>query len=97
MKRSYALVRIASLLATAFATVFLSQAESGDRHISTAHQKQTSAHAIHIVDQNGQPAVSGVPSGTGQIFDVAVGVDGLTFTPSTANIQVGDTVRWTWL
>lgn len=97
MKRLNALVRIASLLATTFATVFLSQAESGDRHISAAHQKQTSGHAIHIVDQNGRPAVSGVPSGTGQIFDVAVGVDGFTFTPSTANIQVGDTVRWTWL
>ncbi len=93
MKRLNALVRIASLLATTFATVFLSQAESGDRHISAAHQKQTSAHTIHIVDQNDRPAVSGVPSGTGQIFDVAVGQGGDVFVPDKLNISVGDTVR----
>ncbi len=97
MKRLNAVVRLTFLLAATFATGFLSQAESGDRHISAAHQKQTSAHTIHIVDQNGRPAVSGVPSGTGQIFDVAVGVDGFSFTPPTANISAGDTVRWTWL
>jgi plastocyanin len=96
MKRLNALVRIASLLATTFTTVFLSQAESGDRHISAAHQKQTSAHTVHIVDQNGRPAVSGVPSGGGQIFDVAVGKGGDVFVPDTVTISVGDTVRWTW-
>jgi plastocyanin len=78
------------------ALVFSPQAESGDRRIATAQLKHTSGHAIHVVDQNGRPVASGVPSGTGQIFDVAVGVDGFTFTPSTANISVGDTVRWTW-
>jgi len=96
MKRSNAAARIAFSLAATFALVFSSQAQSGDRHIITAQQKQTSAHAIHIVDQNGRPVVNGVPSGTGQIFDVSVGLDGLTFTPPTANISVGDTVRWTW-
>jgi len=40
--------------------------------------------------------VSGVPSGTGQIFDVAVGQGGDVFVPDTVNISVGDTVRWTW-
>lgn len=96
MKRSNPIVRIAFLLAATFTTVFLSQAGSNDRYISTAHQKQTSAHTIHIVDQNGRPAVSGVPSGGGQIFDVAVGKGGDVFVPDTVTISVGDTVRWTW-
>jgi plastocyanin len=53
---------------------------------------------IRIFDQNGQPAVNGVPSGVGQIFDVAVGpaAQGFQFVPDTVNISVGDTVRWTW-
>src|SRR5215813_4511183 len=54
-----------------------------------------SAPPLRIVDQNLQPAVSGVPSG-GQIFDVAVGQGGDVFVPDTVNISVGDTVRWTW-
>src|SRR4029077_15389476 len=42
-------------------------------------------------------AVSGVPSATSQIVDVTVAPGGtLTFDPSTVNISVGDTVRWTW-
>ena len=47
------------------------------------------------MDQNGRPAVSGVPTG-GQIFDVAVGQGGDVFVPDSVNISVGDTVRWTW-
>src|SRR4029450_8520115 len=86
MKRLNAPIRIGLFLAAMFALVFSSQAP----------QPRRSAHAIYIVDQNGQPAVSGVPSGGGQIFDVAVGQDGLVFTPDTVNISVGDTVRWTW-
>jgi plastocyanin len=96
MKRLNAVVRLIFALATMFALVFSSQAQSDDRHIITAQQKRSSAPAIHIVDQNGQPVVNGVPSGTGQIFDVAVGIDGFTFTPPTSNISAGDTVRWTW-
>jgi plastocyanin len=96
MKRSNPIVRIAFLLAATFTTVFLSQAGSNDRYISTARQKQNSAHTIHIVDQNGQPAVNGVPSGGGQIVDVAVGKGGDVFVPDTVTISVGDTVRWTW-
>jgi Kelch motif protein len=65
MKRFNAAVRVASLLAATFTLLFSSQAGPGDRYTSIAHQKQTSAHVIHIVDQNGQPAVSGVPSGGG--------------------------------
>jgi len=54
-----------------------------------------SAPPIRILDQNGQPAVNGVPSATSTIFDVTVGPD-FAFHPDTVNISVGDTVRWTW-
>jgi plastocyanin len=96
MKRLNTVVKLTFLLATTFAIVFLSQAGLADRHVTKARQKERVAHAITIVDQNGRPAVSGVPSGTGQIVDVAVGQGGLVFVPDTVNISVGDTVRWTW-
>ena len=86
--------RLIFWLAAIFAIGILVRAESSEKRANKAKPK--SAPFIHIVDQNGRPAVNGVPSGTGQIFDVAVGVDGFTFTPPTANISVGDTVRWTW-
>src|SRR5436190_8033267 len=86
MKQLNAVVRLTFYPAATFALVFSSEAQ----------QKQTSAPAIRIVDQNGRPAVSGVPSGGGQIFDVAVGQGGFVFVPDTVNISVGDTVRWTW-
>jgi plastocyanin len=96
MKRLNAVLRLTFSLLAMFAMVFLSQAQSGNSHLATAEQKRSSAHVIHIVDQNGQPAVSGVPSGGGQIFDVDVGNGGLTFDPDKLSISVGDTVRWTW-
>jgi len=78
-----------------FATVFFSQAESRDRRPAPTTHKVHANHAIHIVDQNGRPAVSGVPSPTGAIVDVQVG-PGFAFEPDTVNITAGDTVRWTW-
>ena len=72
---------------------FLVRAESGEKRANAPNRK--SAPPLRIVDQNGRPAVSGVPSG-GQIFDVAVGQGGDVFVPDTVNISVGDTVRWTW-
>ncbi len=96
MKQLNAVARLTFFLATIFAMVFLSQAESREKHISTAQQKKPAAPGIHIVDQNGRPAVSGIPTGGGQIFDVAVGKGGDVFVPDTVNISVGDTVRWTW-
>jgi plastocyanin len=94
MKRSNA-VRAIFWLGMVFAIVFLVRAESGDRRISTPHTK--SAPPIRILDQNGQPAVNGVPSPTGTIFDVTVGGgNGFQFVPDTVNISVGDTVQWTW-
>ena len=96
MKRLNAVLRLTFSLATMFAIVFLSQAESRNKRPSTTQQKSPRITEIHIVDQNGRTAVSGVPSGGGQIFDVAVGQGGDVFVPDTVNISVGDTVRWTW-
>jgi plastocyanin len=96
MKRSNAVVPLTFWLAAMFALPFSSQTASGEKPIMIAELKQTDAHIIHVVDRNGRTVVSGIPSGTGQVFDVAVGQDGFSFTPSTANISVGDTVRWTW-
>ena len=93
MKRLNA-VRGIFWLAIIFVIAFLVRAESGDRRASMPHAK--SAPSIRILDQNGQPAVNGVPSATSQIVDVAVGKGGDVFVPDTVNISVGDTVRWTW-
>jgi plastocyanin len=96
MDRSNAAARIAFSLVVIFALVLSSEAGPTARHIATAGQNKAFAHKIHIVDQNGRPAVSGMPSGTGQIVDVSVGSGGFVFTPDTVTIRVGDTVRWTW-
>jgi plastocyanin/N-acetylneuraminic acid mutarotase len=77
-----------------FAIGILVRAESGEKRANAPNRK--SAPPLRIVDQNGRPAVSGVPAGGGQIFDVAVGQGGDVFVPDTVNISVGDTVRWTW-
>jgi plastocyanin len=96
MKRSKAAVRAIFWLAMTFAIVFFVRAESGDRRASMPHAK--SAPPIRIVDQNGRPAVNGVPSATSTIVDVMVGGgNGFQFVPDTVNISVGDTVRWTWV
>jgi hypothetical protein len=95
MKRINAAVRLTFWLAAMFTLVFLSQAQSRDRRTNIPTPKEHAAGAIHIVDQSGRPAVSGVPSGTGQTVDVQVG-PGFAFQPDTVNISVGDTVRWTW-
>ena len=70
MKQLNAVLRMTFWMVTMFAMVFLSQAQSGENVSRTTQQKKSAAHEIHIFDQNGRPAVSGVPSGTGQIFDV---------------------------
>src|ERR1044071_365378 len=95
MKRLNAVLRLTFSLATMFAIVFLSQAESGNKRATAAQQKRSANPETHIMDQNGNPAVSGKPSGPGQTFDVQVG-PAFAFDPSTVNINVGDTVRWTW-
>ena len=96
MKRLNTVLRLTFSLATMFAIVFLSQAEPGNKRPTTTLQETSANHRIQIMDQNGRPAVSGMPSGGGQIFDVAVGKGGDVFVPDSVNVSVGDTVRWTW-
>src|SRR6476659_10741318 len=84
--------RLIFWLAAILAIGILVRAESSEKRANIANTKRA---PLRIVDQNGRPAVSGVPSATSQIVDVAVG-PGFTFNPDTVNISVGDTVRWTW-
>src|SRR5437764_14907228 len=87
-------VRLIFSVAAIFTIGILVRAESGEKRASMPSRQ--SAPSLRIVDQNGRPAVSGVPSATGSIVDVAVGQGGDVFVPDTVNISVGDTVRWTW-
>ena len=84
--------RLIFWLAAIFAIGILVRAESSEKRANIGNTKSA---PLRIVDQNGRPAVSGVPSATSQIVDVAVGPD-FAFHPDTVNISVGDTVRWTW-
>ena len=74
---------------------FLVRAESGEKRANMP--SRPSAPPLRIVDQNGQPAVSGIPSPNGTTVNVTVGPGGgFTFDPDVVNISVGDTVQWTW-
>ena len=84
--------RLIFWLAAILAIGILVRAESSEKRANIANTKSV---PLRIVDQNGRPAVSGVPSATSQIVDVMVG-PGFSFAPDTVNISVGDTVRWTW-
>ena len=99
MKRSNA-IRAIFWLGMIFAIVFLVRAESGDRRTSMPDRSMADrkgAPPIRIFDQNGQPAINGVPSPNGAVVDVAVGPGGaFVFDPDTVTIPVGTTVRWTW-
>ena len=86
------LLRGTFLLVLLFLVIHLMPRALAERQINAPPVKEA---AIRIVDQNGRPAVNGVPSPTGTIFDVTVG-PGFAFAPDTLNISVGDTVRWTW-
>src|SRR5207247_508219 len=88
-------VRLIFWVAVMVAAGFLVRAESAEKQASMPGGK--SGPPLRIVDQNGRPAVSGVPSATSTTVDVTVAPGGtFTFDPSTVNISVGDTVRWTW-
>ena len=71
-----------------FALGFLVRAESGERRASIPAQKHA-APPIRILDQNGQPAVSGIPSPNGNIVDVTVGPGGRLRSTRTQSIS-----RW---
>jgi plastocyanin len=83
--------RLIFWLAAIFAIGMLVRAESSEKR---ANMEKTRSAPLRIVDQNGRPAINGVPSATSQIVDVMVG-PGFSFSPDTVNISVGDTVRWT--
>jgi len=78
-------------MAVIVATGFLVQAQPGEKRVAN----RRSAPPLRIMDQNGRPSVSGVPSATSTTVDVQVG-PALAFEPDTVDISVGDTVRWTW-
>jgi len=80
------------------AHVFLWPAQAGDKGSTDARPEIQAAAPIRIVDQYGRQASSGKQYVGSQIFDVTVGPIGneFSFVPDTANITVGDTVRWTW-
>ena len=59
-------------------------------------EPETVPARIVILDQNGRVAPDMPFQPTGQTVDVKVGFGGTNFNPSTVNIVVGDTVRWTW-
>src|SRR5262249_37206501 len=87
--------RLIFWVAVMVAAGFLGRAESGAKPATMPNPM--SAPPLRIVDQNGRPAVRGVPSATSTTVEVTVAPGGsLTFDPSTVNISVGDTVRWTW-
>ena len=87
--------RLIFCLAAIFAIGIWVRAESSEKRANTTNTK--GAPALRILDQNGNPAVSGVPSPNGAVIDVAVGPGGaFVFDPDPVNIPVGTTVRWTW-
>ena len=65
-------VRLIFWVTAIFAIGVLVRAESNQKRANTPNTKSA---PLRIVDQNGQPAVNGVPSPDGQIVDVAVGPD----------------------
>src|SRR5262245_48258296 len=79
------------------ASILLWAAGGGDP-ASAGTSSDNQATAIRIVDRYGRQIASGKRDVGSQIFDVIVGPVGseFTFKPDTANIRVGDTVRWTW-
>src|SRR5438552_18959074 len=96
MKSTNAL-RLIFWMATTFEIVFLVRAESGDKRTIASQTMSAPRAPIQIVDQDGQPAVNGVPSAISTTVNVTVGGgNGFQFVPATVNISVGDTVQWTW-
>ena len=63
--------RLVFWVAVIVATGFLVRAESGEKRASMPNTRNTPP--LRILDQNGRPAVSGVPSATGTIVDVSGG------------------------
>ncbi len=82
------------LLVTVVATILSTLGYAGSLR---ADERKASSPAITILDQDGRVAPNARPSATSQIIDVTVAPGGqLRFSPDILNINVGDTVRWTW-
>ncbi len=95
MKRLNAVVRLTFCLATMFAIVFLSQAESGNKRASTTQHKKRAVTDPHF--RSKRPAGRQRRAiGYRPDFRCGGGQGGDVFVPDTVNISVGDTVRWTW-
>lgn len=98
MKGSASPIRRICWVTIMVAAACLSPPEFGGGRTAVASPKNRSAAPIIIVDQHGRVVPNNLPSVTSQIFDVAVGPNGmLQFIPNTVNISAGDTVRWTWV
>src|SRR4051812_26065164 len=77
-----------------FITLVFSSPAIGDAPRPVASKRTGTPRTITIVDRRGLPVASGERTEQSQIFDVTVGPGGSTvFSPSTANISAGDTVR----
>ena len=73
-------------------------AMAGDTPSADTRPEVQKVAAIRILDQYGRQVPSGKRDVGSQIVDVTVGPESneLTFKPDAVNINVGDTVRWTW-
>jgi len=97
MKRSNAVIRCFSALLAIVGWATFTASVFGSGQGAALLQNERASRGIKIVDQNGRPDPGVEPSATSQIVDVSVGPAGnRVFAPSTVNISVGDTVRWTW-
>ena len=97
MKKSNAAERCFPGLLALAGLITFSPLVFGGAQDAASLQNQGATRTIRIVDQNGRPDPGAEPSATSQIVDVSVGPGGSRiFSPSTVNISVGDTVKWTW-
>ena len=97
MKRSNATKRCVLVLMAISGLATFSGSVFGRGQEAALSQNEQAARGIQILDQNGRPDPGVQPSATSQVVDVSVGPAGnRVFAPSTVNISVGDTVKWTW-
>jgi plastocyanin len=87
------------LILVAAIIVSLSSGARFDARPSDIAGSQRPEAAPIAFNDNGQ--LSAAPDGavvvTGGTYEVKVGANGFTFTPSTLNITISDTVHWTWV
>ena len=96
--RSTGRARQVAWLTTLLGILFWWPAEAGDQRTAETTTDNYAIVPIRIVDEHGRQAVTGKRYVGSEIFDVTVGPieNEFSFEPTTVNISVGDTVRWTW-